>query len=119
MDLEGQRRRFPSQSGRILVGRVGLVRLPLVGLWVLVGLEWKALVALVGQVGQGDLVSQHLGQRGLRRWNCHCLGRSPQQVLAPLVGLVVLGDQQGQPDPESLEVLGVPWHREVREVPAQ
>lgn len=27
------------------------------------------------------------GQRGPRRWSCHCLGMSHQQVLAPLVGL--------------------------------
>lgn len=101
------------------MARVGLVRLPLVDLWVLAGLGWKALVALVGQVGQGDLVSQHLGQRGPQRWSCHCLGMSHQQVLAPLVGLVVLGDQQGQLDLASLEVLGDPWHQEVREVRAQ
>lgn len=73
MDLDGQRRGFLSQSGKILVVPVGLVHLPLEGLWVLVGLGWKALVALVGQVDQGDPVSQHLGQRGPRRWSYHCL----------------------------------------------
>lgn len=73
VDPEGPRRRFPSRSGKILVGPVGLARLPLEDLWVLVGLGWKALVALVGQVGRGDPASQLLGQRGPRRWSCHCL----------------------------------------------
>lgn len=113
MGLEGQRRRSLSRSGKILVGLVGLASLPLLGLGVLVGLEWKLLVAQVGQVGLGDLVNQDLGWRGPRRGTECCSGTIHQQALAPLVGLAVLGDQLGRWGLAHLEVLGVPWLQEV------
>lgn len=37
----------------------------------------------------------------------------PQQVLAPLAGLAVLGDQLGQQGLGHLVALGVPWLQEV------
>jgi hypothetical protein len=73
-----------------------------------VGLGWKVLVAHVVQVDLGDLVNQDLGWRGPRRGSCHCSGTIHLQVLAHLEDLAVQGDQQGQQDLGSLEVLGVP-----------
>lgn len=94
------------------MGLVGPAGLLLLGLGVLVGLEWKVLEAQVGQVGLGDLVNQDLGQRGPPRWSCCCPGKIHRQVLAPLVGLAVQGDQLGPQDLGHLEVLVVPWLQE-------
>lgn len=116
--LEGQRRSSLSWSGEILVGLVGLVglaSLPLLGLGGLGGLEWTVLVAQVVQVGLGDLVNQDPGWRGPQRWSCHCSRTIRQQVLAPLSGLAVLGDQLGRQGLGHLEVLEVPWLQEVLE----
>lgn len=97
----------------ILVGLVGLASLPLQGLGVLVGLEWLVLVAHVAQVGLGDLVNQDPGRPAPLRWRCCCSRMSRRIVLAPLVGLAVLGDQLGRQDLEHLEVLVVPCLQEV------
>lgn len=107
--LEGPRRRSLSWSGMILVVLEGLANLLLLGLGVLGGLGWLVLVDHVVLVGRGDLVNQDPGLRGPRRWSCHCSRTIHQQVLAPLVGLAVLGDQLGQQGLGHPEGLGVPW----------
>lgn len=110
---------YLSWSGEILVGLAGLASLPLLGLGVLGGLEWTVLVGQVAQVGLEDLVSPDPEQRGPQRWSYCCPRMIRQQVLVPLVGLAVLGDQLGQQGLEHLEVPEVPWLQEVLEVLGQ